>query len=134
MIFLKVIILSFLTTSFIANGNAVNNNRLCEGIKHSEDVSVCLIETVEEIKKEYSEKFVEYQLSIRSKEERPYNKKEVLQLAKKAKVNWEKYLNDECLIESAKFLKYSTGFNDSYNICLIKNYKQRLEYYRNNRF
>ena len=51
MIFLKVIILSFLTISFIANGNAVNINRLSEGIKHSEDVSVCLIETVEEIKK-----------------------------------------------------------------------------------
>lgn len=134
MIFLKVIILSFLTISFIANGNAVNMDRLCEGIKHSEDVSVCLIETVEEIKKEYSEQFVEYQSSIGSKEERPYNKKEVLQLAKKAKLNWEKYLNDECLIESAKFGRDSTGFSDSYNICLIKNYEKRIEYYKSNRF
>lgn len=134
MIFLKVIVLSFLTVSFIANGNAVNMDKLCEGIKHSEDVSVCLIETVETIRKEYSEQFAEYLLSIGSKEERPYDKKETLKLAKKAKLNWEKYLTDECLIESAKFLKHSTGFNDSYNICLIKNYKQRLEYYRNNRF
>ncbi|MBT0731451.1 hypothetical protein [Rosenbergiella nectarea] len=134
MIFLKVIILSLITIAFIANGNAVNINRLCEGIKHSEDVSVCLIESVEEMKKEYSEQFVQYQLSIGSKEERPYNRKKTIQLAKKAKLNWDRYLINECLVESAKFLRNSTGFNDGYNVCLIKNYMQRIKYYRSNMF
>jgi len=133
MIFLKATTLSLLTVSFITHGHVGNIDRLCEDIKHSEDVSVCLIESVEEIKKEYNESFVEYQFSIGSEGVKPYNKKEMVQLVKKAKLNWQKYLTDECLIESSKFERGSTGFNDSYNICLIKNYKKRIEYYKSNR-
>lgn len=134
MIFLKAIALLLITFSFIAHSHVENFYKLCEDIKHSDDVSICLIESVEEIKKEYDKSFVEYQFSIGSEGVKPYNKKEMVQLAKKAKLNWQKYLTDECFIESSKFERDSTGFNDSYNICLIKNHKKRIEYYKSNRF
>lgn len=51
MIFSKAIALLLITFSFIAHSHVENFDILCEDIKHSDDVSICLIESVEEIKK-----------------------------------------------------------------------------------
>lgn len=111
------------------SGQTTLSRQDCLGLKHSEDVPPCIENSLRNAKEKYEYVFNEYVKSINVESIRPYDKKTMTNLAKGAKKNWDTYLQKECLLEASVYDKDSTGFNDSYKLCFIRNYQNRISYY-----
>lgn len=89
----------------------------------------CLIDLADKKQEIYTATFKRFMIKIDEKKEYFFHYDLFVELIKKAKIDWDKFIENECLAEATTLEKGGFGYSYAYNRCLILGYESRIKYY-----
>ena len=141
--YIFLVLLNLLLTTTYANSKAPINNTLdndterfknetldsCYNKIGSAYIQNCLIYLASDKKATYTTAFNQFMKKVNQKKEFFFDYKLFVKLIKQAKLDWDKFIKNECLAKATTFKKGSFVYSDVYNRCLILGYESRIKYY-----
>ena len=92
-------------------------------------IQSCFIYLEGDKKEAYTTAFNQFMKKVDQKKTFFFDYKSFVKLIKQAKLDWDKFIKNECLAEATTFEKGGFVYSDVYNRCLILGYESRIKYY-----
>ena len=93
-------------------------------------IQSCLIYLEYEKKKVYTATFNDFMKRVAQDKKYFFDYNLFVKLIKKTKLDWDRFIKNECLAEATTLQKDGFGYSYAYNRCLILGYESRIQYYK----
>ncbi|MBT0728494.1 DUF1311 domain-containing protein [Rosenbergiella australiborealis] len=106
----------------------------CASKPMTNDIYVCLSEESSILNKQYEESFKNLLIKIKNEKKFVINFNDLNNDLSLSKKKWESWIDAECLTEADVYQKETRFYASIYDMCMIKNYTSRIDYYNNFKF